>query len=135
MNVSRLFALAGSLAVIMVVLAGLYLGGSPSEQRLFRLDERRVDDLRRLARVIEAYWDKTQRLPQELEELVDGQRLGSMPLDPLSRTTYIFEPIALNAYRLCAEFSRSSRNPEPKDFWGHKAGYQCFDFKLVQSDQ
>ena len=135
MNVSRLFALAGSLAVIMVVLAGLYLGGSPSEQRLFRLDERRVDDLRRLARVIEAYWDKTQRLPQELEELVDGQRLGSMPLDPLSRTTYIFEPIALNAYRLCAEFSRSSQNPKPKDFWAHKAGYQCFDFKLVQSDQ
>lgn len=135
MTVNKAFALAGTLAVALVVFGGLYLGGSPSEQRLLRIDERRVDDLRMLSRVIRWRWDKTTRLPQELDELVDGLRLGSVPLDPITRSEYVFEHVSLNTYRLCADFSKSSVKPKPNDFWAHKAGYRCFTFTLVSKGE
>ena len=135
MTMNKAFAVAGSLAVALVAFGGLYLGGSPSEQRLLRLDERRVGDLRRLSRAVQRRWDKTTRLPQGLDELVDGQKLESVPLDPITDSRYAFEHESLNTYRLCADFSMPSVNPKPNDFWAHEAGYQCFAFTLVSRDE
>lgn len=135
MSMNTTFALFGSLAVAIAVISGLYLGGSPGEQRLLRFDERRVEDLRILSRAIERRWDKTERLPQELVELVDGQRLGSIPLDPTTGSGYVYEPISINAYRLCADFSKSSTKPQLNSFWAHESGYQCFTFTLVNRDE
>jgi hypothetical protein len=131
MSINKTFALFGFLVVAIAVITGLYLVGSPGEQRLLRFDERRVEDLRILSRAIERRWDKTVRLPQELVELVDGQRLGSIPLDPTTGLAYVYELISINAYRLCADFSKSSLNPQPNSFWVHESGYQCFTFTLV----
>jgi len=134
MSMNKAFTLFASLAVVIAVISGLYVGGSPGGQRLLRFDERRIKDLQRLSRAIERRWDKTERLPQELEELVDGQRLGSIPVDPTTASGYVYEIISSNAYRLCADFSKPSENPNPKDFWAHESGYQCFEFALVTND-
>jgi len=132
MSTHKAFAVVASLAVVTVVISGLYLGGSPGGQRLLRFDERRVEDLQRLSRAIERRWGKTERLPQELEELVDGQRLARIPADPTTESGYVYEIISSNAYRLCADFSKPSENT--KDFWAHESGYQCFEFALVTND-
>jgi len=134
MSVNKASALFGSLTVAIAVISGLYLGGSPGEQRLVRFDEHRVQDLQILSRAIERRWDKTERLPQELDELVDGQRLKSIPLDPSTGSGYVYESISINAYRLCADFSKSSVNPQPNDFWAHESGFQCFAFTMVNRD-
>ncbi len=131
MSMNKAFAIFGSLAVAIAVISGLYIGGSPGEQRLLRFDERRVEDLRVLSRAIERRWNRTELLPQELEELVDGQRLGSIPLDPKTGLGYVYESISINAYRLCADFSKSAVKPQTNDFWAHESGYQCFEFTLV----
>ena len=111
MTASRAAALAGSLAVALAVLAGLYLGGSPASQRQVRLDKQRVRHLRNLSEAIKAHWKESERLPASLDELVDGQRLESMPLDPESETEYGFEPVTAVAYRLCANFSMATAPP------------------------
>jgi len=53
MNINKAYARGSTAAVIMVIITGLILSGSPKEQRLVRLDEQRVSDLRNLSYYIE----------------------------------------------------------------------------------
>ncbi len=134
MSMNKAFAMLGSVAVAIAVISGLYLGGSPADQRILRFDERRAQDLRAISRAIERRWDKTERLPEALDELVDGQTLRSVPLDPVTESSYVYEPGSDNTYRLCADFVKPSVLTDPTDFWTHDAGYQCFEFTLVNKD-
>ena len=130
MKMNRLITIASSATVIIAVLAGLYLSGSPGEQRLLRLDERRISDLRQLSNAISSYWERAGRLPQDLAVLVDGQRLRSLPADPLTDIVYAYEITDVDSYRLCAEFSRASLQTMPEDFWAHPAGQRCFELEV-----
>ena len=129
------FAVASSAVVAAAVVAGLYLGGTPGEQRLFRSDARRVADLQSLSSAIDRRWENFEQLPGSLEELVDGVMLKRMPLDPEAGTPYVYEVTTDNSYRLCATFSRATVNPLPGDFWVHEPGYRCFEFTLVASQR
>lgn len=129
MNVHRLAAVASSVAVAVIVVVGLYFSGPPSEQRMARLDDERVMELRDLARSIENYWDDYDTLPVELGSLIDGRRRTSLPRDPETGADYEYEATSASSYRLCATFSRASNEGE-EDFWVHDAGRQCFSFEL-----
>jgi hypothetical protein len=131
MNITRLLRIVSTAIVIIAVLAGLYLSGSPGEQRLLRLDERRVSDLLQLSYTISTYWDESARLPAGLSDLVDGQRLSSVPEDPQSGTVYSYETVDTDSYRLCAEFARGSSQPITGDFWEHPAGPHCFELSTT----
>ena len=134
MSVNTGSAVASSIVVAAAVVAGLYLGGTPGEQRLVRFDLRRVSDLQSLSSAIDRRWESFEQLPATLDELVDGVLLKRMPLDPETGAPYVYEPIADNSYRLCATFSRATVDPRPGDFWVHEPGYRCFDFTLVASE-
>jgi hypothetical protein len=126
MSVNQVFAWVASAAAVVVVLVGLYLSGPPNEQRMLRLDARRVQDLQALARSIDAYRNENSALPETLEELIVGQRLSNMPVDPVSGDTYAYESTGANRYRLCTDFDRPSPESETSDFWEHESGTQCF---------
>ena len=132
MSANKIFAIAASIAVAVVVVIGLYLGGSPSEQRLIRYDERRVTDLRSISQSIRRRWNRVGTLPDSLPELVAGQEARRIPVDPDSGESYEFELTADNAYQLCASFARPSVKPLPGDFWAHEAGHQCFEVTLAE---
>ena len=127
MKANRLITIASSAVVAVAILAGLYLSGSPAEQRLLRLDERRVSALMQLSYTISNYREESGRLPPELAVLVDGQRLRSLPADPQTGRVYTYEIAGADSYRLCAEFSRASVETVPADFWAHPAGKHCFE--------
>jgi hypothetical protein len=118
--------------VAAAVATGLATIGNPSEQRLVRLDELRVMDLRALAADVYRYRDKRQELPARAEDLVDGQLTTRLPLDPESRQPYDYRLIDSGHYELCATFSRRSREPS-NDFWFHDAGRRCFSLDAGQN--
>jgi hypothetical protein len=130
MTVNRIVAIASSAVVIGAIVTGLYLGGSPSEQRLVRMDERRVQDLNRLANAVQVYWQQQEELPTELNQLLDGQRLKEMPVDPASGTAYRYIPQD-DRFELCASFDRSTLDSERMAFWQHPAGEHCFAFEAA----
>ena len=127
MTVNRVVAIVSAVVVIVAALAGLYLSGSPSEQRLLRLDERRVRDLNQLANAIQIYWQEQDQLPATLRDVVDGRRLDRLPADPDDRRDYEYSP-GEKTFRLCAEFDRSSPESDVVEFWNHPAGRHCFEF-------
>lgn len=132
MNINRVAAMVTSIAVLIVVIAAFQLLGSPTDQRLQRLDERRVSDLQQLAHAVDTYHAQRDALPEDLEALVDGRRLSRMPTDPSSDQPYRYEPLADDRYRLCASFARASDPESPPEFWQHTAGTTCFEFEATE---
>ena len=127
MTVNRALAWAGSVVAVAAVAAGLYIAGAPSDARLMRLDEQRVRDLQRLARAVDAYRVATGHLPSSLADTVKSQRAERSPVDPESGEPYRYEVVSADAYRLCAQFARPSRELPGMSFWKHDAGVRCFD--------
>ncbi|NIP14904.1 MAG: hypothetical protein GWM88_09305 [Pseudomonadales bacterium] len=126
MNVNRVAAVTSSVMVAAVVLAGLIIAGSPGDQRLNRIDQLRVDDLRLIGTVLHRYWNQHEALPEALGQLVDGRFLNELPRDPASGDPYEYERTAPDAVRLCGVFARASAEDSPDDYWYHDAGRHCF---------
>lgn len=131
MNVNRVAALVSTTAVGIVVIAGFLLIGTPTEQRLERLDDRRLHHLQELAHAVDGYWEDHASLPATLADLVDGRRLSRLPLDPVSGEPYDYETTTEEAYRLCAGFDRATEETRPQTFWSHQAGRECYDFDVT----
>ena len=125
---------------IAAVVGGLLLLGSPTEERMYRLDNRRVNDLKRISRGIDAYWTQYKRLPVSLDELLQqplpNLNLSTMSFrDPTTEQLYVYHTVGENTYELCAIFQRDSARKsqeQNRDFWSHGAGRQCFE--LVAHD-
>jgi hypothetical protein len=132
MNVQRIAVVGSIAAVAAAVVAGLVIAGSPAEQRLLRLDERRVSELQELARRAEDRWESDGRLPDTAGELVDGQFLTRLPTDPATSEAYEYRITGPRQFEVCATFDRASRPDLAGDFWFHEAGPRCFAFDLTE---
>jgi hypothetical protein len=132
MNVQRIASVGSVAIVIVAVIGGLLLTGSPSEQRLLRFDERRAMGLQQLSRAAIFRWDRQQRLPDTAAQLVDGQLMSRIPVDPVSGQPYEYRVTAPQQFEVCATFDRPSRPSESDDFWFHDAGRRCFTFDVTQ---
>ncbi len=101
-----------SLAGILIILAIVFsfcVMGSPKQQRLFRLDDRRVSDLQSIQWQIVNYWQQKEKLPISLAELANPISGYSLPLDPEFEKGKIYEFNLKNEkkliFELCANFS------------------------------
>jgi hypothetical protein len=127
--------------VIVVVAAavvfGLILIGSPTEERLRRLDSRRVSDLKLVSQGIDAYWTQNKRLPDSLDELLQ-QPLPKLNLsdkrfrDPMTGQLYEYHTVGEKSYELYATFQRDSARDfqeQNREFWSHGTGRHCFELE------
>jgi hypothetical protein len=120
---------AVAVVVIAVIAGGLWLMGSPTEQRLLKLDKRRVDDLQSIANRIDVYWNRHQALPENLDVLESQPGFDSIPLDPERNEPYSYRALEQRSYELCASFNRESRYI-PASQWAHDAGLYCYGFEM-----
>ena len=123
--------------VVVSIIAGVILVGSPSESRLERLDSTRIEDLRGIMVATDAYWDPNARLPTSLDELAEDQRTRVNTIDPGSAESYEYRVLGEETYELCATFDRESPPPTGRasaDFWRHGVGRQCFELNVDTSD-
>lgn len=134
--------------VIIAVVGGFFVVGSPKEERLRQFDDQRVQHLGDIQNQIVNYWQAKNKLPENLAVLEDKVSGVRSPKDPETGVGY--EYIILGAdklsFQLCATFARStigndgltsppkdtfSRVPSPADSynwnWSHEAGRFCFD--------
>ena len=136
---ARAFGVATSVAVGVVLVAGLVIGGLPRAERWRRLDEQRVQGLMSLRYgVIDKYYEINGRLPRSMDEVIATNLVSEeMILDPETGAPYEFRQTGDNTYDLCATFRLpSSPETEPSDpFWSHGAGYTCFSLDIRERKQ
>lgn len=128
----RWLAIGASVVVVATVAAAIHVMGTPAMQREARLDRKRIEDLRRLTRAVQAHAQQHSALPRELHALAGrGSRL---PLrDPQDHAPYAYEVTGPRTFRLCAVFATDSAQTGDADRdswdadWSHGVGRQCFD--------
>ena len=127
MPLTRGRVMAGvAIAVVAgTVIAGLIVSGSPSEARLYRFDDRRVQDLSQAAGWVNIHWVRGGSLPSSVEQAMSGT---PVPVDPATRQPYEYRVTGAKTYELCAVFDRPTLGePWPPDqgTWRHGTGRQC----------
>lgn len=119
-------------AVLLAVAGGLLVLESPAQQRTRRLDERRVSDLREIARAVDLFSTRHDRLPASLDELSRELGAGVAVRDPTTGEPYEYRTLGERSYELCAAFERSTTGQtgwRGRGFWAHGAGRHCFELE------
>ncbi|MEO2195762.1 MAG: hypothetical protein ABGY72_06685 [bacterium] len=121
-----LVGFAAVVAVGVAVTLGLQGAGSPGAERSRRIDQRRVEDLRRIAETVDLYWTRQGGLPESLDPLVatDGDLADFQ--DPVTTGRYEYRTLTTSSFELCAQFDTESAFVEQDNFWRHPANRYCF---------
>lgn len=135
------------------VAAGLWLAGTPTQVRLQKFDEQRVNNLQTISSLIDNSYAQTSKLPASLVDV--GAKYGkpssdlndlkpssvepAYMADPANKTPYAYVVTGASTYQLCATFDAATPSTDaaaepvpyapgigyPTD-WNHPAGYYCF---------
>ena len=130
---------ATGILVLVTIIAGFFIIGTPWQARLYRFDDQKVSDLQGLQYQIVNYWQMKEELPATLAQLNDSLYGAHVPVDPQSGESYEYRRVGPLAFELCATFNApaSSRGaahmsmaPYPIDrtaeTWQHDAGRTCY---------
>lgn len=141
---NRLVAIATGGLVVLTVIAGFFIVGTPAQARLYRFDEQKITDLQNIQYQITSYYQLKQKLPQTLSELNNPVSDVVIPVDSQSKQAYEYQVVkAPYSFEICATFNKESRvgaqnvtMPEPMragygkgatENWKHDAGRVCFE--------
>tara|TARA_Y100000588_G_scaffold12165_1_gene13218 strand:- start:1093 stop:1524 length:432 start_codon:yes stop_codon:yes gene_type:complete len=137
MNTSSGSVLFGAsvITVIVAVGVGLFILGSPAEERARRVDDRRVEDLQGIVAATDLYWTRHARLPVSLDELTSEPGVRIKTSDPANSEIYGYKAVDSIHYEVCASFEQvsgeTSSNSE-RNLWAHNSGPQCFQFEAEE---
>lgn len=81
--------------------------GTPKEQRAWRLDQRRVEDLQSIQWQVIGFWQQKERLPESLNEVTTPLSGFAVPVDPEFEKgfSYAYRKTDDLKFELCATFS------------------------------
>jgi type II secretory pathway pseudopilin PulG len=125
---AAVFALGGSLAVGVAVVAAFLVIGSPAQIRATRLDGQRVTNLQALIDAIAEDRRRGDPLPDSLAQLINRPTHSYMRiLDPETRQPYDYRVLDPDRFELCAQFATVAKDPDRPDslLRNHGSGHQC----------
>lgn len=144
-KVPKILAWTLSIVVIVSIVAGFFIIGTPQEQRARRFDEQRVSDLQSLQNQIVNYWIQKETLPPSLNLLEDSISGFFVAKDPQNQADYEYNILSPLSFELCAVFKTSSKDfsttykgsrpmsvvplyygPSFQQNWDHEAERTCF---------
>ncbi len=139
---SRFIGLVVATIVLISIISGFFIMGSPHTQRLIRYDSDRIDNLQNIQWQITDYYRSKQALPESLDDLKDPLDDIYIENDPETNKPYEYEKTGDLTFNICATFSL----PSPKmsddvrtddwrkrelvkelEQWGHGAERTCFE--------
>ena len=134
LSLGKTIVAAAMTVVVVSIIAGVILVGSPAEGRLQRLDSARIEDLRGIMVAMDSFWVHNERLPASLEVLGADPRVQVKTHDPGSAEPYDYALLDEDTYELCATFDRELPAPARRtaaEFWSHGVGRKCFELNVT----
>jgi hypothetical protein len=143
---NRSVGIATVALVVITIIAGFFVVGTPAQARFALFDEQKVSDLQTIQSQIVNYWQSKQELPAALADLNDPLSNFRAPVDPQAGDAYSYQATGALSFKLCATFNAEGSGalsetapvaPAPAsvgsagqaiaDNWQHGAGTVCFD--------
>lgn len=141
---ARAVGWAVGLLVVVSIVAGFFVIGTPFEARMRNLDEQKIMDLGNIQYQIVDYWRAKQALPPTLDVLRDPLKGSYIPIDTETGTEYEYNIKGARTFELCATFNTEGRSnaemairtapvaepysvPMGTDNWSHGEGRTCFE--------
>ena len=139
-KVGRWLLVVAAVVIAATVTAAVMVMGTPPEQRLTRLDQRRVQDLQRIVQAVNHHARIHGELPEDLAALASQPGATLPTLDPMDGSAYEYETTGQWTWRLCAHFSTSTadrRDPTlgQADTWAHGSGRHCFEQRVPKDSR
>jgi hypothetical protein len=133
----RLFFVAACVAVAIGLFGGLAANGSPSYQRVARIDQQRTVNLHQIVETLHNRWSNTKgyTLPLSLSDAAIGydSPTHAITRDPVTNVPYEYRRVSSDRYQLCATFDSDTRNdPRIALLWRHGTGSWCYVFNVMQ---
>lgn len=137
----KILAWLTSAVVLISIIGGFFIVGSPATQRQRRFDDQRISNLQEIQNQIINYWQQKEALPGKLVDLNDSISGFVTPVDPETNSAYEYNVTLPLTFELCSNFKTVSFNsaaglnlPEPatyyadpyKQNWSHGTGRVCF---------
>lgn len=139
---ARSVGIAVGILVILSIVSGFFIIGSPAQVRLQRFDGQKVSDLQNIQWQIINYYQSKGELPESLSEVADPLSGNVVPNDPQSSEAYGYRVTrAPYSFELCATFNTDSTADVPNpsiarpyamemgvegENWAHAVGEKCF---------
>ncbi|MDO8743223.1 MAG: DUF5671 domain-containing protein [Candidatus Azambacteria bacterium] len=127
------FGIFSGALIILAIILGFTVSGTPFEARLRNLDLRRTGDLQNLSSCVNSFSFDNQRLPENLNELKNGVQYtycASKTIDSETQKEYEYRAVSSSEFELCGEFSLSTLDEfSDADYYGkwqkHGKGRVC----------
>lgn len=120
---AKLFLIGLTIFVAAVLTAGFVIVPSPTMQRIYDLDQKRVDALDSLAAAINVFDVREHRLPVDMSELEREVPWSAEVMRSAdSRDMYSYAPRADATFDLCTTFAAPSPKGAPR---AHPEGHWC----------
>ncbi|NQV12137.1 hypothetical protein HQ524_02130 [Candidatus Uhrbacteria bacterium] len=144
-NIHKIVGVTSSVVILICIIAGFFIVGTPSEQRAVRFDETRVNNLASIQGEVISYWIQKEALPESLDDITNSINGYIAPTDPDTNAPYTYRTTGDLSFELCATFVTSSdannvykgvsipvdyyygRNGSTSFAWDHEIGEVCFD--------
>ena len=134
---AKVFACAVSVFVLVFIIYGIVVTGTPGQQRALQFDQRRVSDIQQISYAIDSYWQNNEKLPASFADLKNQQySYIQSVMDPKTQVAYEYRVLGDKSYELCATFETDSSKtaarfktqvPFSEQSWDHTAGRVCFE--------
>ena len=142
-KVRKMWLIGVGIVILISIILGFSILGSPQTQRLIRYDNQKITDLQNIQWQVISYWQMNGTIPTNLKELEKTQQY-ILPTDPQSKTDYEYKKTGEMTFELCSDFSSENMTNQnnmavaPVNYpvkggiiqnenWNHKAGRQCFE--------
>ena len=136
-NVIRIYSWVSLIAILAVLIVGIFFVESPQAMRNKKYDQATVEVLSSMENAVSTYYKNNDAIPENIDELLSSSTI-------LSENNVQTNDIAYNKtsntdYELCATFKSSNKDTVIcyqnwlDEEWQHDAGYQCIK-KIVNDN-
>ncbi len=140
----RIAAITTSVVILVSIVGGFLIIGTPATQRARRFDDQRINSLQILQNEVINYWVTKGQLPATLGLLNNNVTGFQVPTDPVTNVAYGYDLLDPLNFELCATFETSALNNQNNSIyprtmpmmigrngsydqnWNHDRGPKCF---------
>lgn len=125
----------GIIIVVVAIIGGFIIVGSPAKQRDLRFDDQRINDLSNIQWQVLNHWQQKGKLPLALSDMTDSLSGYKIPVDPQTDVEYGYRVInaatstatTTVSFELCADFARDTVDAKNRGAFGGGIGYSTRD--------